>query len=350
MAHITRFAWFGHLRAEPNQYILHYRKGRLVREGAGLAYWFNPLSAALAQVPVEDCEATFLLKERTKDLQEVSAQVTVTYRFAQPATSAKRLNFTISLQTGAWVEQPLEKLAAFWSTRAQEPTRRYLAAVSLVDAVAYGAAAIRDAIAQAVSSDAEIPAMGLAVVGVQVVKVSPVADLEKALQTPTRESLQQKADEAVFARRALAVEKERAIKENELATQIELAKRQEALIEQSGANRLRDVRLQAESEKERVSAEIERQQLAADGNARAAEIVAQGNAKAAKLMADAKAEGDRLRVEVWQKAAGKVLVGLALQELAAHVGKIEHLSITPDLFAAAFRNLLEDNMTRSQGG
>lgn len=347
MAHITKLGWLGHLRAEPNQYILHYKKGRLVREGAGLAYWFNPLSAALAQVPVEDCEATFMLKERSQDLQEVSVQVTITYRFAQPAASAKRLNFTIGLTTGNWVEQPLEKLAAFWSTRVQEPTRRYLAGVSLTDAVAYGAAAIREAIVQALGKDSEIPAMGLAVVGVQVVKVSPVADLEKALQTPTRESLQQKADEAIFARRALAVEKERAIKENELHTQIELAKRQEALIEQNGANRLRDVRLTAESEKERVTADIERQQLAADGNAKAAELVAAGNAKAAKLMADAKAEGDRMRVEVWQKAAGKVLVGLALQELAGHIGKIEHLSITPDIFAAAFKNLLEDNIAKS---
>jgi hypothetical protein len=74
--------------------------------------------------------------------------------------------------------------------------------------------------------------------------------------------------------------------------------------------------------------------------------MAAGNAKAAKLMADAKAEGDRMRVEVWQKAAGKVLVGLALQELAGHIGKIEHLSITPDIFAAAFKNLLSDNISK----
>jgi regulator of protease activity HflC (stomatin/prohibitin superfamily) len=344
MAHITKLGWFGHLRAEPNQYILHYKHGRLTQQGAGLSYWFNPLNAALAQVPVEDCEATFLLKERSRDLQEVSVQITLTYRFANPATSATRLNFTIGLQTGTWVEQPLEKLAAFWSQRAQEPTRRYLAGVPLTDAVAYGAAAIHEAISLALASDAEIGAMGLAVVGVQVVRVAPVADLEKALQTPTRESLQQKADEAIFARRALAVEKERAIKENELSTQVELAKRQEALIEQNGANRLRDVKLTAESEKQRITADVERQQLLADGNAKATELVAAANAKSAKLMADAKAEGDRMRVEVWQTASGKVLVGLALQELAGRIDKIEHLSITPDIFAAAFKNLLAENM------
>ena len=41
-----------------------------------------------------------------------------------------------------------------------------------------------------------------------------------------------RADEAAFARRAMAVEKERAIQENELQNRIELAKKEEGLIEQ----------------------------------------------------------------------------------------------------------------------
>ena len=53
MAHINRLAFLRHLRAEPNQYILHYRSGKLVRSGVGLAYWFTPLSAAVAQVPAD---------------------------------------------------------------------------------------------------------------------------------------------------------------------------------------------------------------------------------------------------------------------------------------------------------
>jgi hypothetical protein len=36
MAHITRLAFARHLRAEPNQYILHYRAGSLARKGVGL--------------------------------------------------------------------------------------------------------------------------------------------------------------------------------------------------------------------------------------------------------------------------------------------------------------------------
>ena len=40
----------------------------------------------------------------------------------------------------------------------------------------------------------------------RVAAVAPTAEMEKALQQPTREAIQQNADEATFQRRALAVE------------------------------------------------------------------------------------------------------------------------------------------------
>jgi len=340
MAHIRRVGMLGHLRAEPNQHILHYRKGTLTRQGPGLAFWFNPLNAAVAQVPAEDIETTFLLKERTCDLQEVTVQVVLTYRCADPRAAASRVNFSLALETGAWVEKPLERLAGLWSQRAQDPARLYLASVPLTEAVRLGAERIRSAIAQAVTADPEIAAMGLALVGVQVVRVAASAELEKALATPTREALQQKADEAVFGRRALAVEKERAIKENELATQIELARRQEGLIAQEGANLLREAQTKAAADRERVLAEAETQRITAEASAKVAEVKAEGDAKALRLMADAKAEGERRRVEVWRDATGRVLLGLALQEFAGKVESIGHLNITPNLFGDAFREML----------
>ena len=76
--------------------------------------------------------------------------------------------------------------------------------VPLVESVQRGAEVIQKAVTDSLQSDPEIKGMGLQLVGVQVIRVAPSADLEKALQTPTRESIQQKADEAVFQRRALA--------------------------------------------------------------------------------------------------------------------------------------------------
>jgi len=78
--------------------------------------------------------------------------------------------------------------------------------------------------------------MGLEVVSVRVSAVKPSSDVERALQMPTNEAIQQQADEATFSRRAQAVEKERAIAENELQNRIALAQQEEALIEQQGQN------------------------------------------------------------------------------------------------------------------
>ena len=44
--------------------------------------------------------------------------------------------------------------------------------------------------------------------------------MERALETETREKLQQEADQAIYLRRNFAVEQERKIKESELNTEI----------------------------------------------------------------------------------------------------------------------------------
>jgi hypothetical protein len=149
-----------HLRAEPNQFILHYKGGKLVKSGAGIAYFFNPLSAAVAQVPVEDCETTFMLNERSADFQEVNVQCTLSYRVTDHARAAQRVNFTISLLTGAWLEQPLDRLATLWSQKALEPVRKFVSASPVVDVAQKGSEHIRAALDSALRNDAELAGHG----------------------------------------------------------------------------------------------------------------------------------------------------------------------------------------------
>ena len=131
---------------------------------------------------------------------------------------------------------------------AQQIAVRYLAEFEVRDLLTGALSAIQERIEAGLAESPALVSLGLRVVSVQVSAVSPTAELEKALQTPTRESLQQEADRATFERRALAVEKERAIAENELQNQIELAKREKTLIEQP-----RRQRTQAGSRKGRGS-------------------------------------------------------------------------------------------------
>ncbi len=364
MANVSRFGPLRHLRAEPNQFILHYRGGKVVKSGPGISYWFNPLSAAVAQVPVEDYETTFVVVERASDFQEVTVQCALTFRVVDHARAAARVNFTISLENGAWLERPLERLASLWAAKALEPVRAYLASVAVVDAVRSGAEKIRGALDQTLRADKETAAMGLELVTVQVARVAPTAELEKALQTPAREALQQKADEALFARRALAVEKERAIKENELATEVELARRQSQLIEQKFANERLGIEQAAANEKSRTQFELARLSLAASGDAARLQIAAEAEAEKLRIvnaawardqavrgaaeaahrrqLDEAELARETARVALWRETPAQVATSFALQTAAAKLDKVNHLNITPDLLRGVLEELVAE--------
>ena len=342
MAHISRLGFWRHLRAEPNQYILHYRRGKLVRSGVGQAYWFMPLSAAVAQLPVEDIETTFLLGERSADFQDITVQITLTYRVVDPQKAAQRINFSLSLNSGAWLEQPLQRLANLWAHWSRHVVRSQLITMPVREIVRAGAAETLAALEQELSTAPEIEEIGIDMVSVQVDKISPTSELEKALQTPTREAIQQKADEAAFQRRALAVENERAIKENELATEIELARRQEHLIQQQGDNQMLADKMDADRQRMSVKAEAERGEIAAQGQANATLLRAEANADARRQMLQVETDAEARRVELWKDASPAVTFGLAMQRFAEKVDSIQHLNLTPDLLGGILQRVLLD--------
>src|SRR5262249_17724802 len=111
MAEITNLLVAKHVRADASTHILHYRGERLRRSGRGLAFWFLPLAASIAELPVDDRELSILFHGRSSDFQDVTAQGVVTYRIVDPAALANRVDFSIDLASGAYRRQPLEKIA-----------------------------------------------------------------------------------------------------------------------------------------------------------------------------------------------------------------------------------------------
>jgi len=166
------------------------------------------------------------------------------------------------------------------------------------------------------------------VIGVRVVAIRPEPEVERALQTPTREKVQQDADKATFERRALAVERERAIGENELQTKIELARREEELVAQNGAND----RLKTQ---ESWAADA----IATEAKARREVALAEAQAQAARLVGAAEADAEAARLAAYRDLDEATLIGLAVKELAANLPKVEHLVLTPDLLAPVLARL-----------
>ena len=321
-------------------FIMHYAKGKLRRQGRGLAYFFDPLAAGIAEIPLQENDVIFTINEPTKDFQLATVQGVITYRFTDPAAAADAINFTIDPNTGAYVQPPVEKVQSFLSRLATGATRKYLGTAKIEEALTVGADPIRDAIVAVLDGDAGIKKMGMTIGTVRVLSVRATAELEKALQTPTREQIQQRADEATFSRRAMAVEKERAIKENEISTQIELARRNEQLLTQQGANQALAAKTAAAAAMVSAESDAQRNLLAARTAAETDTLRAKGQAESMKTIGETQGEIERERAKMYADNPRHVLTGLALMELASKLQTIGHLNVTPDLAAELFGDLL----------
>lgn len=328
MADIQRYPLLSHLRGVPTVYVRQQRRGKLVREGTGLAFWFHPVSAVLSEVPVDDREFPLLFHARTSDFQDITVQASVTYRVTDPAVAAGRLDFSIDPDTGRWRSTPLEQIAGLLAQLAQQHALELLAGLTLPDALAAGLSSVRDRIAAGLAGDPRPRDTGIAILGVRVVAVRPEPEVERALQTPTREEVQQEADRATYGRRALAVERERAIAENELQSQIELAVREERLVTQRGQNERR----QAEE-----SAAAER--VSADAQAGRERVLAASRADVIRLVGAADGDAEQARLAAYRELDPMILLGLALRELAGNLPDIGTLHLSPDLVTTAMAAL-----------
>jgi regulator of protease activity HflC (stomatin/prohibitin superfamily) len=314
MAHIKNFGFLARLRSDATHHVIRYANGRVRRSGRGLSFWFLPQTASLAELPMDDREMTLFVKGRSRDFQALSLQGALTWRVVDPERLAERVDFTILLGSGELRSEPLEQIQARIAGLANQAALQYLADAPVNDLLGAGLEPLRLRLTAALGEDPSLTEMGIAVIAVRLTSLAPSSELERALQAPTYESLQQKADQATFERRALAVDKERAIAENELANKIELARREKNLIAQ----------------------EAENAGNRAQGLAEAQQIEAEAEATRIRAVEGAKAETEKARLDIYRDLPAAVLYGLAARELAGKLTKIEHVNVTPDLLAALF--------------
>ena len=317
MADIRPFLFGKHLRATPTNHIVHSRRGKLVHSGAGVSFTFFPLNAAISEVPIAEAELSVLFGARTLDFQEVSVQATVTYRFADAKVAASRIDFAIDPYRGTWLGKPLEQVGTRITELAQQYAVEHISSVRLVELLGGGIPAVREVTSTGLISDARLAETSITVIGVRIVSIRPQADLERALEVPVREQVQQDADKATFERRALAVERERAIAENELQSKIELATREELLVAREGANARK--RATEEAARERIETEV--------------------RAESTRALGLANADAEKARLAAYKGVDPAVLTAVSVQSIAEHLPAIGTLNLTPDVLTEALSRI-----------
>jgi hypothetical protein len=334
------------LKVQPSTYLLQYKNGRLVREGAGLSFFYYAPTTSLVVVPIVSTDAPFIFNEVTADFQDITIQGQATYRINDPKRVSQLLNFTLDTAARSYVSDDPQKLPQRVINVIKVLTRKELQNLSLREAIRASDSIVQQVI-KGLAASPEISSLGLEMIGLSILAIKPNPETGRALEAEAREQLLREADEAIYARRNAAVEQERAIRENELNTEIAVE------------NKKRQIR-EAQMDAERAVQEKQHQLRQAEMETNIAleernkQFVAL-SAENAKAEADAKAYGISAVMTALQGVDAKVLqalasvgmqpdqlVALAFQGLAERADKIGQLNITPELL----RELLTINSNR----
>ncbi len=147
--------------------------------------------------------------------------------------------------------------------------------------------ALEDAVLKAVTLEPELIDLGITVLNQHITAIKPTPEMQKALEADYREKLQKQADQAIYDRRAAAVEEERNIQEREINTEIEIENRRKELVDTQARNN--------------------------------------------PILAEAEAQAAEMQLNPYAEMPPQALVGLAFKEWAGNAGQIGNLNITSDL-------------------
>jgi hypothetical protein len=289
-----------YFKGQPTEYIIKFVGGRVAREGQGLAFFYLAHHTQVVAVPTSSADVSFIFNETTRNFQEVIIQGQFTYRIQVPRQVAALLNFTLDPRRRVYVSDDPEHLAQRITNILQMETRSEIQARSLEETLR-DSQAIAAAVLRRVQEGELLLSMGVELLSVYFLAARPTPEVGKALEAEYRETLLRRADEAIYARRAAAVEEERKIKENELNTAITLEQQRQELIALEGSN---------------------------------AQQEAENRGRARELEAGYRARATELELAPYRSLDPRRILALGMRELGQNADQIGNLTITSELLAS----------------
>ena len=325
-----------YIKANPNTYLIQYKNGKPVREGTGLAFFYFAPSSSLVSVPMQSADVPFMFREVSSDFQEVSIQGQVTYRVAEAKTLAAMLNFSLKPDGVTYFSEDPAKLPGRVLNAAQVQISTEIRKLGLEEILRAGEQLARS-VREGLASTSGLNELGISITDLSILAVKPTPETSRALEAKVRETLLKQADDAIYTRRNAAIEQERAVKENELRTEIAIEQKKreikETQLEAERAVLEKRQQIQRQDMDGKIKLEESNKQLVelAGENARAeADVRAYALAGTMKAVA-----GTDARVLQALALGGggdpATLISLAFQGLADNAAKIGELNISPEL-------------------
>lgn len=319
-------------KVPPTTHVIQYRGGKAVRQGNGLSFfYFEPVST-IVNIPVGSTAVPFVFEEVTSDFQEVTIQGELNFQISDPEKVSSILDFSIDNRGRHRSDDPT-KLKDRMIHATQLLARTYIQKNTLRKLLANS-----DELLQAVRNGLEISntvsELGARILDITIQAVRPTPEMSKALQAEAREQLLQKADEAVHARRNMAVKLEREIKENELQTQIAIEEKQ---------RQVRETKVKADIAIEIERGELVDQQVANQGKE------SQARAEALRAILEPVKDIDwRTLLATQGGLDSKQMIAMAFRDIADNADKIGSLNISPELLNTLLAASDSESSTQNQ--
>ncbi|MFA0963961.1 SPFH domain-containing protein [Roseivirga sp. BDSF3-8] len=323
-----------YVRFDSMNYVMLYQNGNITKEGRGLAFFYWAPNASIVAIPLESNDYQFAFKETTRDYQEVTIQGQITYKVTDPKQLAEILDFTVDSK-GRYLKDDPEKIQQRIINQAQTASADIIQKMSIKEALRQ-LKEIEENIMVQVQNSKTIKMLGLEIMSVNVLAVTPNPEMARALEAQTRESLQKEADQAIYERRNFAVEQERTIRESELNTEIAVEEKQRQIAEkqmqtevvkQDNEQKLRAMKMTGsialeEKKQKLIDLRVKNEKKEADVK----EYVL-----TASLRPYRELDWKTLMAINSKGIQAKDNIALAFRELAENADKIGTLNITPDL-------------------
>ena len=247
-------------------HVVQISAGQTIRSGVGQSFWLCKGRCALAEVPTANRAHSFLVQVASSDQQNVNAQVAVTYCIENAEAAAAHYDF------GLYPREAKKDAQGLWQI---DETVTRIAHSALASTIA-----------------------------------------------PLLEQLRAEADRALYERRALAVERESQISENEMQSKLDLARKRADLVDQEGHNARREAEEKAAADA--IAVEAESRRIVEKAKAFETDWNTAGRARTAN---------DAAYIQAVAEAGPEVARALALKELAGHMPSFGNITITADVLS-----------------
>lgn len=336
-----------YIKTEPTTFMMQFAKGKLKRKGNGLAFWYFAPTTALVAVPLATTELPFMFKETTQDFQEVTVQGQVVYRVADPEKLASMLNFTLKEDGKTYASEDPKKLNNRIVNLVQVKTLTAIEQLELRQAITASQALVK-AVKCELTNAEMLNKLGIEIVDLNILAIKPTPETARALESTVREQLLEAADDATYKRRNSAIEQERAVKENELKTEMAVENKQREIeeaklqTEQMLQEKRRDMeRIDLEADITQEEKRVELINISVENERKQADMKAYEIEKTMEALN--KVDADILQAMTMAQLNPQQLMALGFKELAGGADKIGNLNLSPDLLQAITGQL---NMAR----